>query len=189
MEFLQQLIEIDKSVFYFINQGLSNGFFDVLLPWMREKWFWAPLYLFIIAFAGFNLKGRFGRFILGFLLVVVLADQLSSKMIKPAVGRTRPCNDTTMVVAQRVSCGGGYSFTSSHATNHFAVAVYLIGVLGSLGRWIRPALITWAGLIAFSQVYVGVHFPGDVLAGAVLGSLVGYGVYRLTSWKGSFRWR
>ena len=74
----------------------------------------------------------------------------------------------------RVSCGGGYSFPSSHAANHFALAVFLIGIFGFAGQWQQKALLAWAGLIAFSQVYVGVHYPLDVICGAILGVLAGY---------------
>jgi undecaprenyl-diphosphatase len=79
----------------------------------------------------------------------------------------------------RVACGGGYSFTSSHAANHFGVAIFLIGAFGLLGAWQQKALLGWAGLIAFSQVYVGVHYPLDVFGGALLGSLLGWLTYRI----------
>ncbi|MBK8556199.1 MAG: phosphatase PAP2 family protein [Lewinellaceae bacterium] len=92
----------------------------------------------------------------------------------------------TEVVIRRVSCGGGYSFTSSHAANHFAVAVFLAAVFGGLSRWLRPGLLLWAAVISFAQVYVGVHYPGDVLAGALLGAIIGWGIYRIGERLGKY---
>ena len=73
----------------------------------------------------------------------------------------------------RVHCGGGYSFTSSHATNHFALATFLVIILGPFFKWIRIPIFLWAASIAFGQVYVGVHYPLDVLAGSIVGILLG----------------
>jgi len=73
-----------------------------------------------------------------------------------------------------VHCGSGYSFTSSHATNHFALAVFIFLTLGKLGWYFRWPFILWATIIAYSQVYVGVHFPLDIISGAILGTLIGF---------------
>ena len=78
-----------------------------------------------------------------------------------------------------VPCGGGYSFTSSHATNHFAIATFLILTLGLIFKWIKLPLLFWAASIAFGQVYVGVHYPLDIFFGAILGMSVGYFVFLL----------
>ncbi len=177
------LIDGDKWLFELFNSGLGNPLFDALLPLFREKLFWMPLYLFIGAFSLLNYGKRGWLIVLGIVVTAGLADFSSSTLIKKNVQRTRPCNDLEMLdrVQLRVDCGSGYSFTSSHAANHFAVAVFLIGVFGLTGRWQQKALLGWAGLIAFSQVYVGVHYPLDVLFGAGLGWLIG----RFTS----FFWR
>lgn len=183
---LEQLQMADASVFHFINGTLSNPVFDALLPWCRERFFWAPVYLFVTAFALLNF-GRRGAFvILGLVLAVGLTDFTSSTLIKKNVQRLRPCNNPEMAATmqQRVPCGGGYSFTSSHAANHFAAAVFLIGMFGGLARWLRPLGITWAAIIAFSQVYVGVHYPGDVLCGALIGTVLGW--WTASQWR---RWK
>ncbi|MEZ4894734.1 MAG: phosphatase PAP2 family protein [Saprospiraceae bacterium] len=93
----------------------------------------------------------------GFVLSVGISDFTSSSLIKKSVQRIRPCNDVEMVdrVVTRVSCGGGYSFTSSHASNHFAIAVFLITALGLSGKWQQKALLAWAGSIAFAQCMWG----------------------------------
>jgi undecaprenyl-diphosphatase len=172
---LETLQYWDAVLFKFVNNGLSNPLFDILLPWCREKWFWMPLYTFITAFSLLNFGKKGGFIVLGLVVAAGLADFTSSTLVKKNIQRIRPCNqpELTQTVIQRAPCGSGYSFTSSHAANHFAAAVFLIGVFGAAGRWVRPAALGWAALIAFSQVYVGVHFPGDVLGGALLGSLIG----------------
>lgn len=180
MDLLHPLIEGDKWLFELINGRFGNPIFDLLLPLFREKWFWAPLYLFIAAYTLLNFGKKGWFIIIGLVVAVGLADFTSSSLIKKTVQRIRPCNDVEMLghVTPRVSCGGGYSFTSSHAANHFAAAVFLIGVFGLRGRWPKSALLAWAGLIAFSQVYVGVHYPLDVLAGSVLGAMIGWVIYK-----------
>lgn len=184
---MQLLLSLDRSIFEFVNGALGNPVFDAVLPWCREKLFWLPLYVFIGVFAAVNYSRRFFlAVLLGAFFSAGMADFTSSSIVKPNVMRLRPCNDPAFreAVELRVSCGSGFSFTSSHAANHFAVAVFLIGAFGALGRWVRPVLLGWAALIAFSQVYVGVHYPADVLCGAVLGSLLGWAVLML--WR---KWR
>ena len=182
---LETLHHWDAFIFQGINSGLGNPVFDALLPWCREKWFWMPLYVFIVAFSVLNFGRRGWIIVLGLVLAAGLADFTSSTLIKKNVQRLRPCNNPEMVqtLELRAPCGSGYSFTSSHAANHFAAAVFLIGVFGGVFRWLRPVALVWAGIIAFSQVYVGVHYPGDVLIGALLGSAIGWWTW--TTWQ---RW-
>ena len=182
---LETLQHWDAFIFQGINSGLGNPVFDALLPWCREKWFWMPLYVFIVAFSVLNFGRRGWIIVLGLVLAAGLADFTSSTLIKKNVQRLRPCNNPEMVqtLELRAPCGSGYSFTSSHAANHFAAAVFLIGVFGGVFRWLRPVALVWAGIIAFSQVYVGVHYPGDVLIGALLGSAIGWWTW--TTWQ---RW-
>lgn len=176
---MNALLEIlrywDLALFQWINIGWSCGLLDTVMPLLRERLMWAPFYLFVLVWSILNF-GQKGWMILGMLLLCfAVADFTSSNFVKKQVKRLRPCNDPALVTSihQRVACGSGYSFTSSHAANHFAVALFLIGVFGHLNRWIRPVLLLWAASIALAQVYVGVHYPGDVLAGGLLGSVIG----------------
>jgi len=101
--------------------------------------------------------------------------KLAASVIKPLVGRPRPCAASDLV-RDLVNCGGVNSFPSNHATNHFAVATFLsLTWLKQAGKGWRVALYVWAGSIALAQVYVGKHYPGDILAGALLGSLLAWG--------------
>lgn len=185
---LELIQQFDIKAFKCINSGLSNQFFDAILPWCREKWFWMPAYWFLAAFSLLNFGKKGWVIILGIVLSAGLADYTSSSIIKKNVQRLRPCNDIERVetITLRAPCGSGYSFTSSHAANHFAVAVFLIGFLGDLARWIKPVALSWAALIAFSQVYVGVHYPADVTMGGLLGAFIGWLVVKtLGRWKES----
>lgn len=176
MSWLHILQGWDGAVFQWINGSLGNPVFDAVLPCFREKWFWAPLYLFIGAFCWLNFGRKGWVIVLGLALSVGISDFTSSSLVKKNIQRLRPCNDPALAGAIHLrisSCGSGYSFTSSHAANHFAVAVFLIGVFGGRVRWLRPAALAWAAAIAFSQVYVGVHYPGDVVCGGLLGAAAG----------------
>jgi membrane-associated phospholipid phosphatase len=176
------LLEWDWAAFRAVNSGLSHPILDWVLPLCRERLIWLPLYAFVLTFVALHWpRRRAWLIVLGLALSVGAADVTSSVFLKKNVQRLRPCNDPALreqVVLRLPHCGSGYSFTSSHAANHFAVAVFLGGVLGPIRRWIRPVLLAWASLIAFAQVYVGVHFPLDVLCGAVVGWLAASAVLR-----------
>ncbi|WP_184549897.1 phosphatase PAP2 family protein [Mucilaginibacter sp. FT3.2] len=169
------ILQLDRHLFYFINHDLTNPFFDLVMPWLRNPKFWIPLYIFIIAFSLWKYR-KVGAIIIVLLAATAgFADFTSGILIKHQVQRLRPCRDP--VVAQtdisRVPCGSGYSFPSTHATDHFAMAIFLCLVFGKKWRWIWFWAILWAGLISFAQVYVGLHFPVDVVCGAIYGSLTG----------------
>jgi membrane-associated phospholipid phosphatase len=176
---LNALYELDLQWFFAINRGMGNAFFDSLLPWCRTPLFWVPFYLFLLVFALLHFERRtFRLFLAGMLLTVAITDVVSSQLIKKNVQRLRPCN-THLVqdyVQLRVDyCGTGYSFPSSHASNHFGIAMYLPVFFGPFfGRWTRALLLFWAFLVSFSQIYVGVHYPFDVLFGGILGGFVGW---------------
>lgn len=172
---MTELLQIDQYLFHLINMVWTSEWLDTLMPLWRNKYIWLPFYVFLVSFLMINF-GKKGYILFIFaVLTIGVADTLSSKVIKKTVQRVRPCNDPAMAnfVDLKVKCGGGYSFTSSHATNHFALAVFLIFTLGKRFRWIKWGLLFWAATIAYGQVYVGVHYPLDVFIGAILGTLIG----------------
>ena len=175
----------DLNAWFYLNVEWNNEFLDAVIPYVRNQFFWVPLYLFLAVFLLFH-YGRKGLiWCVGFLLSFGLADFISASLIKPNVGRLRPCNTPELqdLVHLIVECGGGLSFPSSHATNHFALGTFMAITLGKPYPWVRWAGPLWALLIGYSQVYVGVHFPGDVLFGGILGSLIGWGVGRVYNRK------
>lgn len=178
---MDHLLHLDHQLFFLINQEGQNAFLDWLMPWWREKTTWIPLYVLLLIVAWLKTSPRyFLYFALAVALTVGLADTLSSKVVKPSVERLRPCNDQQVRPAMtlRVHCGPGYSFPSSHATNHFAIGVFLYLTLGLYFRRWRWLFLLWAASISYGQVYVGVHYPVDVLGGALLGAAIG----GLTAW-------
>jgi membrane-associated phospholipid phosphatase len=172
---LDQLLQLDRHLFHIINHDLSNPFFDWLMPLMRNPKFWIPLYLFIIIFSIWRYKKQGVILIVMLFLAVGFADFTSASIIKKNVDRARPCRDQVVspTVISRVPCGTGYSFPSTHATDHFAIAVFLSRLFFKRWKWVLPATLLWAAIICFAQVYVGVHFPLDVTCGAIYGALVG----------------
>lgn len=172
---IDQIVHIDQEIFLAINQGLSNPVFDWLLPILRNPYTWAPLYLFLVIFF-IKTYGKTGILIVVMTLATFGAsDAISSHVIKKTVKRVRPCNDIEFKedVNIRVRCGSGFSFTSSHATNHFALAFFWIVLFRRKWKHAMWLCITWATLISLSQIYVGVHYPFDILCGAILGILIG----------------
>lgn len=169
---------MDHDLFHFINQTLANPFLDAVLPVFREKTTWIPLYLVMV----FLLYRSYGwRRTLWLLLcigaVMAVADQLAANVLKPWIGRLRPCAEPEVAEQARVlvSCGGKWSFPSNHATNHFALATVLTLTWLKDEAWAwRLGIFLWAGAIALAQVYVGKHYPGDILAGALLGSFIAW---------------
>ncbi|WP_291401847.1 phosphatase PAP2 family protein [Daejeonella sp.] len=186
---IDQLVQFDRDLFFAINHGLSNGFFDWLMPILRDRYTWVLLYLFIIVFSIKN-YGKQGFIMILFLAMTFgISDFLSSSVIKPSVQRLRPCNETEIKIKVNnlVDCGTGYSFPSSHATNHFAIAVFLIMMFYHKWKIILPIGILWAASISFAQIYVGVHYPIDILTGRLLGSSIGLGMSKILLSNKSFK--
>ncbi len=148
---------------------------DAVCPYLRNQWFWAPLYLFLLVFSVKNFGRRGWLWCLAFLLTFAVADFVSASLIKPYFLRIRPCNDPNFadVIRSLVPCGSGHSFPSTHATNHFALGVFAAITLHKKYKIVWPLALLWAASVAFSQVYVGVHYPLDVMFGAILGTIIG----------------
>ena len=169
------ILHIDKQLFVFINSVLANPVLDMLCPFFRNQKNWYLLYAVFayLLYRQYNFRALY--VIAATALLILLSDQVSANLIKNVVQRLRPCNDELFKNQVRllVNCGKGYSFVSAHASNHFALAVFLSAMLKNIS-WLRMALLMWAACIAFSQVYVGVHYPADVITGGILGSMLAY---------------
>lgn len=164
-------------MFLGINHRLANPFFDTVLPFFRDSLFWAPLYLFLLLFAWLNYRSKGAWWTLAFLTTVALTDLTGTYLFKETVHRLRPCNEPALAGQIRLlihACPGGYSFVSNHAANHFGLATFMVcSFRGIFGPWVYVFYL-WAFLVSFAQVYVGVHYPSDVLGGALLGMGSGY---------------
>lgn len=172
-------MSFDQTIFKFINSTLANPMFDVICVWFRTPAFWTPLYLGVLYFLIKKTGRDTWKYVVLLLVVFALCDSISAQLIKPLVGRVRPCGDPKFAEQVRllVKCGSGKSFPSTHATNHFglgiAITMIVHHLIGKRTYW----FLIWAFSVAFSQVYVGVHYPLDVTAGAVLGTILGFGVF------------
>ncbi len=172
------LERLDQQLFLFLN-SLNSPFCDQLMHAISGRLIWVPLYLAILVFLGVKYKRKFLILILFIILAATLADQ-TSVIIKNLVHRLRPCHEPSIkdiVHLVNGECGGMYSFVSSHATNSFNVA--LLSLLFIKKRWYSISIILWALVIGYSRIYLGVHYPGDVICGSLLGAFIGWSVYSL----------
>lgn len=173
---METLLQWDTTLFHWINQGWSHPVLDVLMPFARNKIAWVPLYAFCVMWIIFNFPVRNTAYIFVFVAAsITAADTISSKLIKYQVMRPRPCHEQLMdpPIVQRVRCGGGYSFTSSHAANHFCLAAFLVTLFGPVMKRWKHLWWLWAAWISLAQVYVGLHYPLDILCGGLLGAMIG----------------
>lgn len=179
MDLFDRLIALDKALLVHINSEWNTPQLDWLFKHIRETYFWIPLYLFFVVLILVNFGRKGWLWILGGVLTISITDQVSSNLIKEFVFRLRPCRDPSIADHIRFFiryCPGSSSFTSSHATNHFGFASFVIFTLRQyLGQWVY-ALLLLAAAVAYAQVYVGVHYPIDVICGAIIGSCIGYGM-------------
>lgn len=178
---LNILKEWDQWLFIIINSSFTNPVFDSVMPFLRNSLNWAPLYLFLIVLATYNFKAKGWWWVLFLLVTVSMTDMIGARVLKAGFERLRPCSDPDFWTHVRLlvdHCSGGYSFTSNHAANHFGVASFFYFTFRPVFRhaWISFA---WAAAISYAQIYVGVHYPGDVLGGTLLGLAVGTFTARL----------
>jgi len=169
-ELMASLDSIDKAVFQFINQSLANPVTDLIMPFITTDLHLKIFYVACLALIFWKGDKRLRWALLGSIIVVTLSDQLSSAVIKPLIGRLRPCK--VMEVHLLVGCGSGFSMPSSHAANLFGQAFYFLPVFPRSAIYLMPLAI----LVALSRVFVGVHYPGDIIVGAVLGAVIGLSI-------------
>lgn len=166
------LTNLDSQLFLFLN-GLHSEFWDSIMWWVSGKEEWIPLYLVLLGWLIFRFKWRILYLIPFIVLLIVLSDQISV-LIKNTVQRFRPTHDPeigNLVNTLNNYRGGKYGFVSSHAANSFALAIFTSLILKN--RWFTVFIFFWAALVSYSRIYLGVHYPGDILFGALLGIALG----------------
>ena len=174
---------LDARLFLWLN-GMHADWLDSVMVALTEMWPWIPIYIFW----AFLVIRRYGKrsvwLFLAVALVVLCSDQLSAHVCKPLFHRLRPCFNPELeglVHLPKGFPGGQYGFVSSHAANTFAIAAFLTAALRRSWRWVGWTLYGWAAISSYTRIYMGVHYPGDILCGAVLGILIGLIIWKLLS--------
>ena len=169
---MEEIILEDKQAMIFLN-NLGSSTFDPFWILVSEKWFWIPLYVIFLYFLykNFNKKSLF--YILLFVALGITASDQIANIFKFGFERLRPCHDPSLEgLLREVKCGGKFGFYSAHSSNSFFVATYLTILLGKKIKQLPYFLFVWAAIVAYSRVYLGMHFPGDLIVGAIMGILL-----------------
>ncbi len=173
------LERLDQQLFLFLN-SINSPFWDKIMHALSGVAIWVPLYLAILVYLGITYRRKFLIILLFIIVAVTLSDQISVQLFKNIFHRLRPCHEPALqglVHLVNGECGGLYGFVSSHATNSFNVA--LISLLLIRKRWYTISIIIWALVVGYSRIYLGVHYPGDVICGSILVAFIGWSMYKL----------
>jgi undecaprenyl-diphosphatase len=163
------LYSIDLAIFYFLNHTISTGFMDKFFSIITDvnKWYIAYIILAGLTFFKGGVRGKIT--IIGLIIMIVVTDQTGYRILKESIERLRPCVALADAITP-IGCAGGFSFPSNHALNNFAAAIFLLRLYPNY-KWI---FIIVATLISISRIYLGVHYPSDVIGGALIGAGFGY---------------
>jgi undecaprenyl-diphosphatase len=177
---LETINHIDTWLFLLLN-GLHSAFFDFVMYWISDRFVWIPMYAVLAFLLIRQYKWRSLVILLLVALAITTSDQITYHL-KNFFERPRPCHAEALqgvVHTVRDSCGGSYGFMSGHAANVFALALLLIPFFKNRYRYFPLFILVWAAVVAYSRIYLGVHYPADILAGAFLGALIGWGYSRI----------
>lgn len=174
---LETIKSLDESLFLFLN-GQHNTFFDPLMWLFSAKLFWGPLYVWFLWLLYKKYPKHYWTVLITIALLIVISDQLCN-LSKESVMRYRPSQEPhlqTLVHTLNGYRGGAYGFYSGHASNAFAIAFFMISIVARERKYIIVVSILYAALTAYSRIYLGVHYPGDILIGAIIGAMLGVGL-------------
>lgn len=171
-------VELDQQLFLYLNSA-NSPFWDKVMHFLSMTSVWIPLYLAIVTYLGMTYKRKLPVIIFFLIITITLSDQ-TALLIKNTVERLRPCHEPALqglVHTVNGFCGGMFGFVSSHAANSFNIA--LVSLLLIRKKWYSVSILIWAAAIGYSRVYLGAHYPVDVICGALLGAFIGTCIYRI----------
>jgi undecaprenyl-diphosphatase len=185
---LQQLMEWDRELLIWLN-SFHVDWLDPIMYWTSQTMFWLPLYLFLLWMMIKDFKKDWWIPLIGIAVTILLADQITATLMKPYFMRLRPSQEPTLqgivhLVLDRsgeIYRGGVYGFASSHAANTFATATFYTLLLRPRHRWITW-LFLWAVCMTYTRIYLGAHYPGDILVGGIVGvgsAFAGFKVFKV----------
>ena len=181
---MESLIELDKALLVFLN-SLGNVSFDFIWLIITDKKSSIPLYIFLLIYTYKKLSNHnFLKYLLVVFLLILFTDQISG-FFKEYFERLRPCHDINFADLIRIPgnyCGGKYGFFSAHSSNSFALSTFFGFIFLKSNKYILPLLYLFSFLIAYSRIYLGVHFPLDIIFGVFFGVLLGWCFYNFCSW-------
>ncbi|MEQ6119525.1 phosphatase PAP2 family protein [Reichenbachiella sp. MALMAid0571] len=171
--------QIDKELFLVLN-GMHVQGMDAVMLWITDKKSWIPLYILFVGLIIYKTKWKSIWVFIAIGLLITVADQFTSGLMKPFFERLRPCHNPLLsdLVYNIGKCGGQFGFASSHAANTFAIGTFLWLFFRKEYKAF-VLMFVWAGIVSYSRIYVGVHYPGDVLVGAFAGVFFGMGIFWL----------
>lgn len=178
---LDQLLQYDRELFLFLN-NLGSESWDGFWMIYTTKFYWTPLYAILLYLIYKNENKRSFLVILAITFLMVLFTDQITNLFKHGLERYRPCHEASLQNVMRLvkpSCGGKFGFFSGHASNSMAVAVFVGLLLRQKYQYLIFMLLPWAAAMGYSRIYIGVHYPLDVLCGMTFGALSGYSFYRL----------
>ena len=172
---MEELEELDQEVFLYLND-MHSPFWDNVMLFVSDKYVWIPFYLALIIYLVWRYRKQSIPMLLLAIVAVGLADFIASGVFKPFFARLRPCHDPELsdVVNLVKGCGGRFGFMSSHASTGFALAVFFNLILPDRYLLFKIVLVAWAVVVSYSRIYLGVHYPGDTIGGALLGAFLAY---------------
>ena len=180
---MDSISNLDKELFLFLNSFHSEGL-DPIMLLITKTQFWTPLYLVLIYLIFKKYSTESWLILAGVAMAILLSDQITSSLMKPFFERLRPSQEPSLQGLVHLVDGykgGLYGFASGHAANTFATAFFVWLLFKNQYRWIWTIFI-WAILMTYTRIYLGVHYPGDIIVGGVIGVFCGYAGYRFYSW-------
>lgn len=182
--FCHLLSDIDEGLLLAVN-GYHTQFLDEAMWTISDRWTWVPMYFLLLLTVVRKTGFKKGAFVILFVTALIIAtDQTCASFIRPLVVRLRPSNPdnpvSELIITVNGYRGGRYGFPSCHAANTFALAIYLSLLLKN--RYVTISMVTWSLLVSFSRIYLGVHYPGDILGGMAVGTPLACIYYQPLRW-------